>query len=236
MPARQSGSSGTISPNRKSALIQWCQCSWPRTDWLFRLQREPIHCGEGTLPPRRQAGLAETIPLREQPVRWPTCPGPARCRIANSDWFGVHEIAERAGVSPATASETLIAVERREWVEVRGAGPSKERRLNNPRALLDAWSNYQGSVKPKAVRHYYVRSTTPPDCNGGLIMNARLKASHTNSLASQLGKSMLLICRALPRFPAAFLLAGRWMPPRRYRGTARPGRLESWRSRVEVRR
>lgn len=66
-------------------------------------------------------------------------------------------------MSPATASETLIAVERREWVEVRGAGPSKERRLINPRALLDAWSTYQGSVKPKAVRHYYVRSTTPPD-------------------------------------------------------------------------
>jgi hypothetical protein len=79
------------------------------------------------------------------------------------DYFGVHAIAERAGVSPATASETLIAIERREWIEVRGAGPSKERRLINPRALLDAWSTYQGSVKPKAVRHYYVRSATPLD-------------------------------------------------------------------------
>lgn len=83
--------------------------------------------------------------------------------VSRPDWFGVHEIAERAGVSPATASETLIAIERREWVEVRGAGPSKERRLINPRTLLDAWSTYQGSVKPKALRHYYVRSTTPPD-------------------------------------------------------------------------
>lgn len=35
--------------------------------------------------------------------------------------------------------------------------------MNNPRALLDAWSTYQGSVRPKAVRHYYVRSTTPPE-------------------------------------------------------------------------
>lgn len=83
--------------------------------------------------------------------------------ILGHDWFGVHQIAERAGVSPATASETLIGIERREWVEVRGAGPSKERRLINPRALLDAWSSYQTSVKAKAVRHYYVRSTTPPD-------------------------------------------------------------------------
>ena len=83
--------------------------------------------------------------------------------ILGRDWFGVHQIAERAGVSPATASETLIGIERREWVEVRGAGPSKERRLINPRSLLDAWSTYQTSVKPKAVRHFYVRSTTPPD-------------------------------------------------------------------------
>lgn len=83
--------------------------------------------------------------------------------ILGRDWFGVHQIAERAGVSPATASETLIGIERREWVEVRGAGPSKERRLINPRTLLDAWSTYQMSVKAKAVRHFYVRSTTPPD-------------------------------------------------------------------------
>ncbi|WP_246742535.1 hypothetical protein [Microvirga splendida] len=58
--------------------------------------------------------------------------------VTKPDWFGVHEIAERAGVSPATAPETLIAIERRDWVEVRGAGPAKERRLTNPRALLDA--------------------------------------------------------------------------------------------------
>lgn len=83
--------------------------------------------------------------------------------VCKSNWFGVHQIAERAGVSPATASETLIEIERREWVEVRGAGPSKERRLVNPRALLDAWAAYQSSARSKAVRHFYVRSTAPPD-------------------------------------------------------------------------
>lgn len=83
--------------------------------------------------------------------------------LLGRDWFGVHQVAERAGVSPATTSETLIGIERREWVEVRGAGPSKERRLINPRALLDAWSTYQMSTKPKAVRHFYVRSITPPE-------------------------------------------------------------------------
>lgn len=79
------------------------------------------------------------------------------------DWFGVRQIADRAGVSPATASETLSGIERREWVEVRGAGPSKERRLVNPRALLDAWANHQASTKPKDLKHFYVRSTTLPD-------------------------------------------------------------------------
>lgn len=83
--------------------------------------------------------------------------------LLGRNWFGVHQIAQRAGVSPTTASETLIGIERREWVEARGAGPSKERRLVNPRALLDAWSTHQQSVKPKAVRHFYVRSTSPPD-------------------------------------------------------------------------
>lgn len=83
--------------------------------------------------------------------------------VNRGNWFGVHPIAEMAGVSPATASETLIALERRTWVEARGAGPSKERRLTDPRALLDGWATYQGSVKPKTMRRYYARSMTPAD-------------------------------------------------------------------------
>ena len=83
--------------------------------------------------------------------------------LLGQDWFGVHQIAELAGVSPATASETLTSLERREWVEVRGAGPSKERRLINPRAMIEAWSGYQMSVKPNAVQHFYVRSIAPPE-------------------------------------------------------------------------
>src|SRR5690606_17668143 len=69
--------------------------------------------------------------------------------VLGHDWFGVHAIAERAAVSPATTSEALIALERREWVERRGAGPSKERRLTNRRALLDAWTEYQSTAKPR---------------------------------------------------------------------------------------
>ncbi len=78
--------------------------------------------------------------------------------VHQEDWFGVHEIAKRAMVSPATASETLIALERREWVVARGSGPAKERRLSDRSSLLDAWAAYQTSTKPPPLRHYFVRA------------------------------------------------------------------------------
>jgi len=74
------------------------------------------------------------------------------------DWFSVGEIAERAAVSAATASETLIELERREWLDVRGAGPSKERALAAPSKFLDAWRDYKLSSKPTHLQYYYVRA------------------------------------------------------------------------------
>lgn len=74
------------------------------------------------------------------------------------DWFGVHEIAERAGVSPGTVSETLILMEQREWLVARGAGPAKERSLAAPAKLLDAWTEYQQNARPADVEYYYVRA------------------------------------------------------------------------------
>lgn len=76
--------------------------------------------------------------------------------VTPDEWFGVHELAEQAKVSPATASQTLIEMERRDWVEARGSGPAKERRLSDRTALLDAWSEYQRTTKPAPMRHYYV--------------------------------------------------------------------------------
>lgn len=76
--------------------------------------------------------------------------------VAPAEWFGVHELADQARVSPATASQTLIEMERRDWVETRGSGPAKERRLSDRTALLDAWSEYQSTTKPAPMRHYYV--------------------------------------------------------------------------------
>lgn len=71
-------------------------------------------------------------------------------------WLSVKEIAEEVEVSPATASATLSEMERREWVEVEGAGPSKRRRLRAPRPLLDAWTAYIANQKPLKIERYYV--------------------------------------------------------------------------------
>lgn len=78
-------------------------------------------------------------------------------------WFSVKELSEAARVSPATASETLIMLERFEWLAARGQGPSKERQLVASRALLDEWKKQTlAGIKPK-VRRYYAPNATNDD-------------------------------------------------------------------------
>lgn len=72
------------------------------------------------------------------------------------DWVGVHDIAARARVSPATASETLSALEKRDWVTVRGSGPSTQRRLTDAKGLLDAWAQHQSTSRPPTVQNYFL--------------------------------------------------------------------------------
>ena len=69
--------------------------------------------------------------------------------IQHQDWFGVKELAQRAMVSPATASQVLTELERFDWLVSRGQGPSKERHLREPAALLDAWVK-QLAIHPAA--------------------------------------------------------------------------------------
>jgi hypothetical protein len=73
-------------------------------------------------------------------------------------WLSVKGLAAEAMVSPATASETLAALERFDWVVHRGQGPAKERSLNEPGALLDAWARQVISGKPLSTRRYFVPS------------------------------------------------------------------------------
>ena len=75
----------------------------------------------------------------------------------HNESFSVKDIAEFAGVSPATASETLAALERFGWVDVSGSGPSKKRKLINPGALLDEWQKQiMAAPRRHALRRFYV--------------------------------------------------------------------------------
>jgi hypothetical protein len=76
--------------------------------------------------------------------------------VQHQDWFGVKELAEQAQVSPATASQVLTELERFDWLATRGQGPSKERHLKEPGAMLDAWAKQLASVRAPALRRYYV--------------------------------------------------------------------------------
>ena len=76
--------------------------------------------------------------------------------VKHQDWFGVKELAQQAMVSPATASQVLTELERFDWLESRGLGPSKERHLREPAALLDGWVKQLASIRPPNLRRYYV--------------------------------------------------------------------------------
>ena len=81
--------------------------------------------------------------------------------VHHQDWFGVTQLAQQAMVSPATASQVLTELERFDWLVARGQGPSKERHLREPGALLDAWGKQLVLIRPPTLRRYYVPSTKP---------------------------------------------------------------------------
>ena len=78
--------------------------------------------------------------------------------VGHQDWFGVKDLAEQTLVSPATASQVLTEMERFDWLESRGQGPSKQRHLREPAALLDAWVKQLSSIRPPTLRRYFVPS------------------------------------------------------------------------------
>lgn len=50
----------------------------------------------------------------------------------------------------------LSELERFDWLEVRGQGPSNERYLREPAPLLDAWAKQLATIRPPILRRYYV--------------------------------------------------------------------------------
>ena len=81
--------------------------------------------------------------------------------LSDEPWFNVKQIAETSGASVGTVSETLHELERRDWVESVGSGPSKLRRLTNPSNLLDEWKAYQLVQKPPQMKRYFVPGKIP---------------------------------------------------------------------------
>lgn len=71
-------------------------------------------------------------------------------------WRSVKELADNLGMSAATASSTLSEMERRDWVEVKGAGPSKLRRLAAGGRILDEWTSYLAEKGPSKTARYFV--------------------------------------------------------------------------------
>jgi hypothetical protein len=71
-------------------------------------------------------------------------------------WVGVQGLAAQAHVSPATASQVLTELERFDWLESEGQGPTKKRRLREPAALLDAWSQQIIVERNPPTRRFFV--------------------------------------------------------------------------------
>ena len=79
------------------------------------------------------------------------------CLLLTPDtWFGATRLAEKAGVSPGTASVVLRHLEEHEWVDTRGRGPTKQRRVADSGRMLDAWALSNETLRPFSARDYYV--------------------------------------------------------------------------------
>jgi hypothetical protein len=76
--------------------------------------------------------------------------------VHHEEWFGVTDVAKQAHVAPSTASEVLGELERFDWLDSRGQGPSKERHLREPGALLDAWVKQLATQRTPPPRRYFV--------------------------------------------------------------------------------
>ncbi|WP_292175901.1 type IV toxin-antitoxin system AbiEi family antitoxin [Mesorhizobium sp.] len=132
------------------------------------------------------------------------------------DWVGVVELSKLAEVSPGTASETLAGLERMDWVMARGQGPSKERRLSAPSALLDEWrTQIQAAKHPLARRRYYVPGGSSQSlanrlgvlCEAGAVEYVLTQDVAAQEYAPFLSSISRVACRMAPGKAAGEVLA-----------------------------
>jgi hypothetical protein len=125
-------------------------------------------------------------------------------------WVSVKELAEQSQASPATVSQVMTELQRFDWLETRGQGPSKERLLREPGALLDAWSKQIGLGRPPVLRRYYVPAVKPPDLPERLdrvFEQHQIAYAITHEAAAQryapfLSSVSQVRCRLIPGRPA----------------------------------
>lgn len=81
--------------------------------------------------------------------------------VRHHSWISVKDLAELSQASPATVSQLMSELERFDWLEAKGQGPSKERLLREPGALLDAWAKQAMLNRPLRLRRYFVSLARP---------------------------------------------------------------------------
>lgn len=129
------------------------------------------------------------------------------------EWLSVKAIADASGVSPPTVSQTLIDLERREWMEAQGSGPAKVRRLGDARALVDSWARYISEQKPLRLRRFYIPASGRDfvRCVAEACETHAVKYAVTGEAAAQIYSPYLtnisqIICRVRPDAELEFAL------------------------------
>lgn len=108
-------------------------------NWLINIERPD-------LPPARKETTSLFTESREMVVH--------ALLVNRNKWIAGNELAEMSRTSPYTSSKVLQELERREWCESSGAGPTRRRRLTKPKQLLEAWATDWTKRKEKSTRWY----------------------------------------------------------------------------------
>ncbi len=71
-------------------------------------------------------------------------------------WTNVAEIARMSGVSRPTVSHVMTELERQGFMQSRGSGPNKVRRVESPGELLDTWVSELPTLRTTRPRRFFV--------------------------------------------------------------------------------
>lgn len=115
--------------------------------------------------------------------------------LANpTEWIAVKDLARSASVSGPTASQVLRDLEKFDWVIARGSGPTKQRKLSDSRALLDAWAKHVISEASPSGRRFFVPS-----------LSAESLAERVDTICTNLGVTYAVTQELAAQLYAPFL-------------------------------